>query len=145
MPWVPPELRTAEATPPPVEGESTWVPPELRAEPLPAATVKESSWVPPEVREDVAGRVRDDLQKGSIFYDLHHEDPYRLDIFTASIKDGKGHQLHRRLFVDTGLQQYRTSNKKQADKKDWLRFKSNMIVSTVVILILVGKRPYLYE
>jgi superfamily II DNA or RNA helicase len=64
-----------------------------------------SEWVTPGhplfevVREDVVGRVRDDLQRGSIFYDLHRQDPYRLDVFTASVKDGRGHQLHRRLFV----------------------------------------------
>ena len=51
------------------------------------------------VREDVTEHVRDDLQRGSIFYDLHHGQPYRLDVFAASIKDGRGHQLHRRLFV----------------------------------------------
>ena len=51
------------------------------------------------VREDVTEHVRDDLQRGSVFYDLHHGQPYRLDVFAASIKDGRGHQLHRRLFV----------------------------------------------
>ncbi|MBI2946277.1 MAG: DEAD/DEAH box helicase family protein [Verrucomicrobia bacterium] len=39
------------------------------------------------VREDVTEHVRDDLQRGSVFYDLHHGQPYRLDAFAASIKD----------------------------------------------------------
>jgi superfamily II DNA or RNA helicase len=51
------------------------------------------------VREDVSDHVRDDLQHGAIFYDLHHGQPYRLEVFAASIKDGRGNQLHRRLFV----------------------------------------------
>ena len=64
-----------------------------------------SEWVTPGhplfevVREDVTERVRDDLERGSVFYDLHGKQPYRLDVFTASVKDGRGHILHRRLFV----------------------------------------------
>ncbi len=51
------------------------------------------------VREDVAERVREDLQRGSVFYDLHSRSPYLLDVYSASVKDGRGNQLHRRLFV----------------------------------------------
>lgn len=51
------------------------------------------------VREDVTEHVREDLLRGSVFYDLHHPQPYRLDVFAASIKDGRSNQLHRRLFV----------------------------------------------
>ena len=51
------------------------------------------------VREEVTEHVRGDVQRGSVFYDLHHGLPYRLDVFAASIKDGRNHQLHRRLFV----------------------------------------------
>ena len=51
------------------------------------------------VREDVADRVRTDLQRGAVFYDLHCQSPYLLDVFSASVKDGRGNQLHRRLFV----------------------------------------------
>lgn len=64
-----------------------------------------SEWVTPGhplfevVREEVIGRVRDDLQCGSVFFDLHRNKPYRLDVFTASIKDGKGNHIHRRLFA----------------------------------------------
>lgn len=62
-------------------------------------------WVTPghplfeSVREDVAERVREDLQRGAVFYDLHAAKPYLLDVFSASIKDGRGNQLNRRLFV----------------------------------------------
>jgi hypothetical protein len=64
-----------------------------------------SEWVTPghplfeTVREDVTERVRDDLLRGSVFFDLHSEQPYRLDVFTAAVKDGRGNCLHRRLFV----------------------------------------------
>jgi hypothetical protein len=51
------------------------------------------------VREDVADRVRDDLRRGAVFHDLHARTPYRLDVFGASIKDGKANTLHRRLFT----------------------------------------------
>ena len=51
------------------------------------------------VREDVTEHVRQDLERGAVFFDLHHAAPYRLDTFAASIKDGRGNQLHRRLFV----------------------------------------------
>ncbi|MBI4516329.1 MAG: DUF3883 domain-containing protein [Deltaproteobacteria bacterium] len=64
-----------------------------------------SEWVTPghplfeTVREDVVERVHDDLLRGSVFYDLHHGERYRLDVFTAAVKDGRGHVLHRKLFV----------------------------------------------
>ena len=51
------------------------------------------------VREDVTEQVREDLLRGAVFYDLHQALPYRLDVFAASIKDGRNNQLHRRLFV----------------------------------------------
>lgn len=51
------------------------------------------------VREDVSMRVLDDLRKGALFYDLHTNEAYRLDIYVASIRDGRGRTLHRRLFV----------------------------------------------
>jgi hypothetical protein len=64
-----------------------------------------SEWVTPghllfeAVREEVLARVRDDLQRGTRFYDLRGQEPYRLDVFSAVIKDGRGHALHRKLFV----------------------------------------------
>lgn len=51
------------------------------------------------VREDVLTRVREDLQRGSVFYDLHRTEPCQLDVFSAAIKDGRGNSLHKRLFV----------------------------------------------
>jgi len=51
------------------------------------------------VREEVLARVRTDLQNGCIFYDLHRTDPSLLDVFAASVLDGRGRTLHRRLFV----------------------------------------------
>jgi len=51
------------------------------------------------VREDVIARVTDDLHRGAVFYDLHAKAPYLLDVFAASIKDGRANTIHRRLFV----------------------------------------------
>ena len=69
-----------------------------------------SEWVTPghplfeAVREDVTDRVCDDLRRGAVFYDLHCKLPSRLDVFMASIRDGRGNCLHRKLFVvQTGM------------------------------------------
>ncbi len=51
------------------------------------------------VRTDVSDRVSADLLRGALFWDLQTKEPYRLDVFSASIKDGRGHTLHTRLFV----------------------------------------------
>jgi len=51
------------------------------------------------VRADVLARVEDHLRRGAVFFDLHREKPALLDVFAASIKDGRGNTLHRRLFV----------------------------------------------
>jgi hypothetical protein len=51
------------------------------------------------VREDVGERVSDHLKRGAIFFDLQRREPARLDVFAASIKDGQGNNLHRRIFV----------------------------------------------
>jgi superfamily II DNA or RNA helicase len=51
------------------------------------------------VREEVLERVADHLRRGAVFLDLQRGRPARLDAFAASIKDGQGHTLHRRLFV----------------------------------------------
>jgi hypothetical protein len=51
------------------------------------------------MRTDLEARVAEDLQRGSVFYDLQTAEPYRLDVFAASIKDGRASELHRRLFV----------------------------------------------
>jgi len=51
------------------------------------------------VRDDVTERVREDLKRGAVFYDLQASEPLRLDVFGASIKDGRGNTVSRRLFV----------------------------------------------
>lgn len=51
------------------------------------------------VRSDVADRVDNDLRRGTVLWDLHAKTPYRLDVFSASIKDGRGSTLNRKLFV----------------------------------------------
>ncbi len=51
------------------------------------------------VREEALEEVREDLQHGAIFYDLHRKEPARLDVFSAAIRDGRGHTLQKRLFV----------------------------------------------
>lgn len=51
------------------------------------------------VRDDVLGQVQDHLKRGTVFYDLHSKEPYRLDVYSASIRDGRGNTVHRRLFA----------------------------------------------
>lgn len=51
------------------------------------------------VRADCLTRCDEHLRRGGVFYDLHRNSPVLLDIFAASIKDGRGNTLHRRLFV----------------------------------------------
>jgi superfamily II DNA or RNA helicase len=51
------------------------------------------------VRTDVLERTEADLRRGAVFWDLHVAAPYRLDVYTASIKDGRGITLHKKLFV----------------------------------------------
>lgn len=51
------------------------------------------------VREDVLAQVKTDLNRGTVFYDLHSKEPYRLDVFNIAICDGTKKEIHRRLFV----------------------------------------------
>ncbi|TAL70494.1 MAG: DUF3883 domain-containing protein [Bacteroidetes bacterium] len=51
------------------------------------------------VREDVVQKFTEELRNGAVFYDIHKKEPARLDVFTASIHDGRGNVLQRRLFV----------------------------------------------
>jgi SNF2 family DNA or RNA helicase len=51
------------------------------------------------VREDVLARVTEHLKRGVVFYDLQSKAPLRLDVFGASIRDGRGNILTKRLFV----------------------------------------------
>lgn len=62
-------------------------------------------WVTPghplfeSVREDVSAQVQEQLKRGAVFFDLHTRAPYRLDVFSSSIRDGRGNVITRRLFV----------------------------------------------
>lgn len=51
------------------------------------------------VRAATLETVQPELERGAVFYDLHTPTPYHLDVFSAAIKDGRGDELHRRLFV----------------------------------------------
>lgn len=51
------------------------------------------------VREEVTARSQDDLRRGAIFFDINRQQPARLDVYSASIRDGRSNVLHRRLFV----------------------------------------------
>ena len=51
------------------------------------------------VRTEISERTADDLTRGTVFFDLHRKESALWDIFAASIKDGRGNTLHRRLFV----------------------------------------------
>ncbi|MFH1931867.1 MAG: helicase-related protein [Pseudomonadota bacterium] len=62
-------------------------------------------WVTPghplfeSIRSLVQDKVQEDLQRGTIFYDLNRGDPAKLMVFSAEIRDGRGNILHKRLFV----------------------------------------------
>ncbi len=51
------------------------------------------------VREALWEEVQEDLRRGAVFYDLGRKAPGRLEVFAASVADGQGNTLHRRLFV----------------------------------------------
>ncbi len=51
------------------------------------------------VRDEVATEVEDDLRRGAVFHDLQAKAPARLDVYCASIQDGRGNTINRRLFV----------------------------------------------
>ncbi len=51
------------------------------------------------VRQQTANLAQKDLQHGAVFFDLQRAQPARLDVFSSSIKDGRGHTLHQRLFA----------------------------------------------
>jgi hypothetical protein len=55
------------------------------------------------VREDVLIQVQEHLKRGAVFFDLHSSAPYRLDVFSASIRDGRGNVVHRRLYAVQAL------------------------------------------
>lgn len=51
------------------------------------------------VRHDVLGKTESHLRRGAVFFDLHRTEPSLLDLYAASIRDGRGQTLHRQLFV----------------------------------------------
>ncbi len=51
------------------------------------------------IRQSIIENTQQDLQKGAIFYDINRNEPARLDIYSAAIRDGKSNILHRKLFV----------------------------------------------
>lgn len=51
------------------------------------------------VREDLQEQVREDLARGAVFYDMNRAVPARFSVFCSSIRDGRGNELHRRLFI----------------------------------------------
>jgi hypothetical protein len=44
-------------------------------------------------------KTEEDLQNGAVFFDLHSKEPYRLDVYTVAVNDGRGSVVHRRIFV----------------------------------------------
>jgi superfamily II DNA or RNA helicase len=62
-------------------------------------------WVTPghplfeSVRALAIDKARDDLERGAVFFDLHREDSALLELYSAEVRDGLGHTLHKRLFV----------------------------------------------
>jgi superfamily II DNA or RNA helicase len=51
------------------------------------------------VREDLQEHVRTDLSRGAIFLDMNRAVPSRFSVFSSSIRDGRGNELHKRLFI----------------------------------------------
>ena len=51
------------------------------------------------VREEMWQQAQPDLERGAVFYDLNRDEPAWFDLFTAAVVDGRGVELHQRLFV----------------------------------------------
>ncbi|MBK8904534.1 MAG: DUF3883 domain-containing protein [Anaerolineaceae bacterium] len=51
------------------------------------------------IRADLGQQAQGDLEKGAVFYDLNRPEPSCLDVFSTRIQDGRGRNLHERLFV----------------------------------------------
>lgn len=64
-----------------------------------------SEWVTPghplfeAVRTEIEVDTARALERGAVFYDLHRDRAVRLDVFTATIRDGLANVMNRRLFV----------------------------------------------
>jgi superfamily II DNA or RNA helicase len=63
-----------------------------------------AEWVTPghalfeAVRRHMLNVADEDLRRGAVFYSLRHKEPTLVDVFAASVKDGNGNTLQRRLF-----------------------------------------------
>lgn len=53
------------------------------------------------IRAETLEDFGEEIKKGAVFYDINISEPVRLDLYTTSIVDGLGNQLHRKIF---GLQ-----------------------------------------
>jgi len=51
------------------------------------------------VRERVWEEAQEHLRRGAVFYDLTRAELARLEVYAASVADGRGNTLHRQLFV----------------------------------------------
>ena len=51
------------------------------------------------VRTEVWQQAQEALERGTVFYDLNREQAAMLDVFEATISDGRGKTLHQRLYV----------------------------------------------
>ncbi len=51
------------------------------------------------VRERVWEEAQEHLRRGAVFYDPTRTEPARLEVYAASVADGRGNTLHRQLFV----------------------------------------------
>jgi superfamily II DNA or RNA helicase len=51
------------------------------------------------VRAALLAQVQDDMERGTIFYDLNRDEPSHLSVFSAAIRDGLGNVIHRKIFV----------------------------------------------
>lgn len=51
------------------------------------------------VRSFAIDEGKESLEAGAVFYDLHRGSPTMLDVFSASVLDGLGKTVHKRLFV----------------------------------------------
>jgi len=62
-------------------------------------------WVTPghplyeSIRTLVLDTVQEDLHQGAVFYDLQHNEPALLQLYSVEIRDGRGNVLHKRLFI----------------------------------------------
>ncbi len=79
------------------------------------------------VRHDVLAKTEHHLRRGAVYFDLHRREPSLLDLYAASIKDGRGQTLHRQLFVV------------ETDSRAQLSAALRLAVSTSLVLVVVAE------